>query len=91
MNKYLDYKVTTWIRVKFPDDVDLQQVIKDIEEGELPPNFKIDETLDFEQMLETEEFMHPVENDGQSTIEIYENDKCIWDNSFESELKRKEK
>lgn len=33
MSKYLDYKVTTWVRVKFSDDVNLQQVIKDIEEG----------------------------------------------------------
>ena len=34
------------------------------------------------------------ENDGQSTIELYSrndngNQECIWDNSYESEIKRK--
>ena len=83
MSKYLDYKVTTWVRVKFSDDVNLQQVIKDIEEGELPPNFLIDDDLDFENLLETEEFIESVKNNGQPTIEIYEGDnfqECIWDN-----------
>ena len=43
---------------------------------------------------DSEEFITPIENDGQSTIELMEYQKgklglqTIWDNSFESERKQ---
>lgn len=39
MSKYIDYKVETWIRVKFNEDINLQEVIDKLEKGTLPPDF----------------------------------------------------
>lgn len=96
MSKYIDYKVETWIRVKFNEDVDIQEVIDKLKKGTLPPNFGNEYDVEYENLTETEEFINPIENDGQSTIEVYEDVKdtenwqeCIWDNSFESEINRK--
>ena len=96
MSKYIDYKVETWIRVKFNEDINLQEVIDKLEKGTLPPDFGNEYDVEYENLTETEEFISPIENDGQSTIEVYEDVKdtenwqeCIWDNSFESEINRK--
>ncbi len=94
MSKYIDYKVETWIRVRFNEDINLQEVIDKLEKGTLPPDFGNEYDVEYENLTETEEFIRPIENDGQSTIEVYEGDnfqECIWDNSFDSEIKRKEK
>lgn len=93
MTKYIDYKVETWIRVKFNEDIDLQEIIQKLESGALPPNFGNEYDVEYENLTETEEFINPIENGGQSTIEVYGGDnfqECIWDNSFDSEIKRKE-
>lgn len=94
MSKYIDYKVETWIRVKFNEDINLQEIINKLEKGTLPPDFGNEYDVEYENLTETEEFIRPIENDGQSTIEVYNgNDfqELIWDNSFESEIKRKNK
>jgi hypothetical protein len=94
MSKYIDYKVETWIRVKFNEDINLQEIIDKLEKGTLPPDFGNEYDVEYENLTETEEFIRPIENDGQSTIEVYNgNDfqELIWDNSFESEIKRKNK
>jgi hypothetical protein len=95
--KYVDYKATIWGRLFFEDDADMQKVIVELEKGKLPAELCDEEELKFTEFMfniDTEEFITPVENDGQATIEVYEGDEsfqeCIWDNSFESELKRKE-
>lgn len=98
MDSYLDYKATIWFRIPIQSEENLQKVKQKIEEGFLPS--ELYNELDIEHELgqceplyDTEEFITPNENDGQSTIEIYENgDKdvqIIWDNSYESEIKRK--
>lgn len=84
MQKYIDYKVTTWIRAKFNEEVDLHEVIKSIENGAAPPAFNNEYDIEYENLTETEKFITPEENDGQSTIEVYEGEQfqeCIWDNS----------
>ena len=87
MSKYTDYKVTTWIRAKFNEEVDLQNIIKDIEQGAIPPAFDNKHDIEYENLTETEEFLPIEENDNQPTIEVYEDVKdtenwqeCIWDN-----------
>lgn len=92
--KYIDYKTTVWQRIYFNNDTDMQKIIKLLEQNYIP-NELCDEDLGFkevETMYDTEEFIRPIENDGQSTIEVYEDNgfKMIWDNSFNSEIKRKQ-
>ncbi|HMT68770.1 MAG TPA: hypothetical protein PKD16_01340 [Saprospiraceae bacterium] len=95
MSKYIDIKVTIWQRLHFEDAANMQQAIKKLEKGYLPAelcNVPELEFIECETLFDTEEFITPSENDGQSTIEVYEGEnlrECIWDNSFESEIKRK--
>jgi len=86
MRKYLDYKHSSWSRIYFSDDTDMKMIAKKIEEEHLVPSELCDEDLGFiewETMIETEEYITPKENDNQPTIEIYEGEnmqECIWDN-----------
>ena len=94
MAKYIDFKQKIWARMYFSDDTDINKIIEKLEAGYLPAELADEELgfTEFESMLDTEEFITPIENDGQSTIEVYEGQnvqECIWDNSFESEIKRK--
>lgn len=98
MDGYLDYKATVWFRIPIQDKQTLEKVKEKIQQGMLPSELYNDSDIKHElgqceSLLETEEFISPNENDGQSTIEIYsEGDKnlqLIWDNSYESEIKRK--
>lgn len=99
MDKYLDYKATIWFRIPIQSEEVLQKVKQKIEEGLLPSELynELDtehELGQCELLYDTEEFISPNENDGQSTIELYGgsdngNQECIWDNSYESEIKRK--
>jgi hypothetical protein len=99
MSKYIDVKYTVWGRFSFDDSTDLKPIIEHLEKEQYPEELeKFEGYLGYESMIETEEFIPIEENDNQPTIEVYENVKdtqnwqeCIWDNSFESEIKRKEK
>lgn len=78
---YIDYKVTIWKRIHFNENTDPKKVIQALEEGGLDDVF--DEELGFveqEILYETEEKMIPEENDGCSTIEVYEDSKIIYKN-----------
>jgi hypothetical protein len=89
---YVDFKITTWERVQIDDDK-VAEVIELIKSGEInSSNDLIDyEEKDFGQLYdgvitETEEQMLPEENDGQSTIEVYnDNKKLEFDNSLTKE------
>ncbi len=77
---YIDYKVTIWKRIHFNENTDPKKVIQALEEGGLGDVF--DEELGFvevEILYETEERMIPEENDGCSTIEVYEDSKIIYE------------
>lgn len=86
MKKYIDYKHTFWSRIYFSDDTNMKTIANKIEKEHLVPSELCDEDLGFiewENILETEEFIEPTENDNQPTIEIYEGEEfpeCIWDN-----------
>ena len=83
--KYLDFKVTAWKRLYLKDDCDLNKIISDLY-AKTP--YEI-ESISCENLEYSDEFMSVNENDGCSTIEIFEDDKLIWDNSYISEIKRK--
>lgn len=98
MDSYLDYKATIWFRIPIRDKETLNKVKQKIEKGILPSELYNDldtehELGQCEPLYDTEEFITPNENDGQSTIEIYsdgdKNTQMVWDNSYESEIKRK--
>jgi hypothetical protein len=92
MKHYLDYKATVWFRIPINSKEDVELVKNKLFNGETPSDLYNDEILEVGQcelLYDTEEFMLPVENDNQSTIELYEIqkiDNCtqpimIWDNT----------
>ena len=97
MDKYLDYKAIIWFRIPIQSEETLQKVKQKIEEGFLPSELYDDSDIQnelgqCEPLYDTEEFISPNENDGQSTIEIYSgndngNQECIWDNSYGNKIK----
>lgn len=97
---YIDYKATVWFRIPVENEKLLPEIITKLEQGMLPAELYNDgdeKILPCEILYDTEEFINPNENDGQSTIEVYEFQKInnctqpvnIWNNSYESEIKRK--
>jgi hypothetical protein len=79
--KYCDFKVTVWCRAHL-DDVDLNQIIEAFKNGE-GSNYLFNEELayDWETLVDTELPIRVEDNNGDSTIEVYEDDKQIWNNS----------
>ena len=90
----IHYKCTAWCKLKFDGDVKKEDIIKKLEEGYLPLELGYDgiipelENCEWESINDTEEYLSPKENDGQSTIELMDDDpnssglKCIWNNSI---------
>ena len=86
----LHYKTTCWVSMKFNSEITKEELIERLEAGELPLDIGNTEDFEAENLLETEEYVTLEENDGQATIEIMDTaNKCVWDNSYESEIKRK--
>ena len=79
---FVDYKVEIWRRAKFSDNADMDKVLDKIKEHNGVENI-FDEDLGFVEdvfLFETEERLEPYENELQSTIEVYKNDKEIYNN-----------
>lgn len=82
---YVDYKITTWRRVHFEDNVNSEKIIEIIKEKGIDDIF--DEDLGFteqENLFEVEAEMTLEENNGFPTIEVYAQgelvDELIWSN-----------
>ena len=83
---HVDVKITMWMRVELPEDMSKEEAIDILEKTgsvdeffdneELYPDFQF-EYVDIEN---TEEDMSVEENDGQSTLELYEDEELIWQN-----------
>ena len=79
--KYVDFKVTTWCRAHL-EDVDLDEVIEDLKSGKGSEHlFAKELAYEWEQLVDTEVSMKLEENNGNATIEVYEDDKEIWNNA----------
>ena len=85
----LHYKCTMWCKLIFSDETNKKDLIQKLNEGYLPSEIGFDDDINSEWMIidDTEEYITPSENDGQPTIEVYQNVKdieswqeCIWDN-----------
>ena len=91
----LHYKATCWVFMKFNSEITKEELIERLEAGELPLDIGNTEDFESENLFESEEYITLEENDGQATIEVmdYIPGKpglvAIWDNSYESEIKRK--
>ena len=89
MSKYVDYKCTVWGRLEFDDSVNTDVIISKIKEGFLPAELFDAEELKlkgFHFVDDTEESMSLEENDGNATIEVFDDDKMVWDNSYQTEI-----
>ncbi len=95
----LDYKAEIWFRIPIGSKEALEKVKHYLEQNLTPGELfnELDLTIDedlgqCEPLYETEEFIDSFENDGQSTIEVYERksegDKLLWDNSYSSDIVR---
>jgi hypothetical protein len=92
---YIDTKITIWKRYHFSDNTDMQKIVNEINEA--PENLHdiLDIAIDGKEFGEcemlyfTEDLLTLDMNEGCATVEIFENDNSIWDNSYESEVKRK--
>ena len=82
---YVDYKITTWRRIHFEDNVDSEKIIEIIKEEGI--NEILCKDLGFteqESLFELDEEMTLEENNGLPTIEVYVEgkfvDNLIWNN-----------
>ena len=85
MENYLDYKATVWFRIPIEDADKIPEMIKDIERGKTPNEifndlYEEDEFLSCEIIDETEEYITPLDNAGEETMEIYKGDRNVWTN-----------
>lgn len=81
LKNFVDIKVTVWNRVHFSDEANMQEVTDLIKQGNIESIF--DENLGFEEeetLFDTEGYLSVEENDGCSTIEVYEDSKIIYKN-----------
>lgn len=80
--KYVVIKQTIWQRIHLREDTDLKVIISMLENNEEI----YDEELGFQEcetLFETSEYIEPINNENNPTIEVYEGDniqECIWDN-----------
>lgn len=79
---YIDVKYTIWQRLHYNDEADMKKLAKIIEKtGSV--NDIVEEEFGFienEVLYDTEEFITPEENKA-STIEVYKDDKIIYENN----------
>ena len=74
---YIDFKITTWERAEIDHPEDEQVVLDAIKNGKLNSQsdfIKLEFDCSWEFVTDTTEAMTPEENDGFSTVEVY-NDK----------------
>lgn len=82
MNNYIKIKVAVWYRLHFNEYANMQGIADLIKENGLDE--VIDENIGFVDSVmlhETQVRLTPAENDNQSTIEVYSEDKEIWNNN----------
>jgi hypothetical protein len=81
-DKWIDLKVTIWQRLHFKEAADMQEVIKVLKSN--GPQYIDDDQLGFsvmETLHETEDIMTTEENNDLPTVEVYNGDELIWDNT----------
>lgn len=89
-NKYVDFKTVVWNRAHFNDDADMEKVKELLEKGASSNDIcdlenGLGFTGEWETLLDSEMQLTPEQNEGIQTIEVFEDDEAIWDNSKKSD------
>ena len=86
MSKYIDVKVTIWGRFHFKDDTDLNKLIELLKQGKTINDLCDDELgfSEYETLYDTEEELSLEENNGNSTIEVFDDNTLLWANAKEN-------
>ena len=82
-NFYRDEKATMWRRAKFSIQAEnYDEAIKKVQTMEENTDNYLDVDFDWEDLLDTTDYLTPEENGGNPTIEVYEeeNDELIYHN-----------
>ena len=79
---YLDVKVTVWQRIQIDEEVmPKERVLEILKDGTATDLWTNDHEPDWETLVDTETEMCVEDNDGFSTLELYDDDKnIIWEN-----------
>lgn len=79
---HLDYKVEVWVRIEIDQDADLNKIVENLKTMQpYDAVYDCGELWSIDYQVESEEYLTPEENDGQNTIEIYNNDgQLIYEN-----------
>ena len=78
---FLTYKIEVWIKAELDNSLTKEEIIVRLSNGLNPCEVLTDEILDYESLIETEEFLSPEENDNQSTIALCDdNENILWTN-----------
>ena len=80
-NNYVDYKVEIWRRALFTEDTDMKK-ISEIAKESIGEIFDVNLGFIEDTFLYETEYHIPIDrNDGQPTIEVYQADINIWENT----------
>lgn len=83
MKQHIDYKCTIWRRVYLSSKEQLNESIEYLKSGADINDHDFYRDTIFRFDLESEEFIHPIENDNQVTIQAFNTDESeepIWEN-----------
>lgn len=79
--KYIDVKVTVWNRLLYREETDMETIANILQtEGYEAVLSEEAGFLECDAILETECLMFVEDNDGYSTIEVYDGEAAIWEN-----------
>lgn len=81
MSKYFDVKIVGWERYYLPDDIDLNFIRSKSDVIQLMEDcYNLNKALESDVIVETLEWLEVEDNNGESTIEIFEEGSLIWSN-----------
>lgn len=81
MKYKIQYKVTVWNEIELDEKYSKDEIISHLKDCPSLSPWELFEGTQTNTLYETEEVMTVEENDGQETIEVYEDDKIIWTNA----------
>lgn len=85
MNKpYIKYKVAVWQQAHFKKDTDIEKLKQsciDSTDIDYIIGSNDNDFVECDTLFDTVEPLTVKENNNQSTIELYDGDKLIWDNT----------
>jgi hypothetical protein len=82
---HIEYKTTLWQKIYITnnENISTEEIINTLKEGNAINIYELDLQCENDPMFDTESQMTIDENDGYSTIELYDDeDKLIWENGI---------